>query len=165
MKMFVRRRPPAGFTLLELMITLAIIALLASVASPLAELTSRRAKEQELRVALRTIRSALDRYKQDADEGRIAVDKTKDTGYPHSLTDLVAGVPDQRSPERDKKVYYLRTLPADPMALDNGANPESTWATRSYASPPDNPAPGNDVFDVHSKSTRRGLNGAPYSNW
>lgn len=165
MKMRVRRRNLVGFTLLELMVTLAIIALLASIASPLAELTSRRAKEQELRVALRKIRSALDRFKQDADEGRVVVDKTKDSGYPHSLNELVAGVSDQRSPEREKKIYYLRSIPADPMASDTGVSAESTWALRSYASPPDNPAPGKDVFDVHSKSTRPGLNGVPYPNW
>jgi general secretion pathway protein G len=145
-----------GFTLIELMITLAILALLASVALPLAEVTVQRNKEQDLRIALRQVREAIDSYKRAADEGRI--EKAPDTtGYPPSLAVLVDGVKDKVKND-ESKIYFLRRVPADPMGGEE-------WGLRSYASPATDPKPGKDVFDVHSKSEMAGLNGVPYKEW
>jgi len=151
-----------GFTLVELVITVAIISLLATAALPAAELAARRAKEQELSRALRQVRDAIDAYKQAADEGRIEK-KVGDSGYPKQLEDLVAGVDDRKS-TRKAKIYFLRRLPRDPFA-DVEMAPSATWGKRSYASPPDDPKAGDDVYDVYSLSGATGLNGRPYREW
>lgn len=153
-----------GFTLIELMITVAIIGLLALGVAPLAKLGVQRAKETELRAALREIRSAIDDYKDAADGGRIKKDADK-TGYPPSLELLAQGVEDQKSPDHAKMIYFLRRIPRDPMNPDSTLPPEKTWGLRSYASPPDSPAPGDDVYDVYSQSPRVGLDGTPYRSW
>jgi general secretion pathway protein G len=152
-----------GFTLVELMITLAIVGLLASVALPLAELTVQRNKEHELRHALREIRTALDAYKQAVAEGHIAR-TLNDTGYPPSLSVLMEGVPDASSPDK-KMLYFLRRIPRDPMFDDPTRTNEESWGKRSYASSAEAPEEGNDVFDVYSLSSAVGLNGVPYREW
>lgn len=153
----------SGFTLIELVITVAIIAILASAAMPLNELVVQRSKEQDLRRALRDIREAIDAYKQASDEGRIAK-RADASGYPRRLEDLMAGVEDQKSPRKDR-IYFLRRLPRDPFAADPGLTAAGTWAKRSYASPPDDPKEGEDVFDVYSLASGVGLNGQPYREW
>lgn len=153
----------SGFTFVELIMTLAIMSVLALVAVPTARMTIQHEKERELRRALIQIREALDAYKRASDTGRIAL-KIGESGYPKSLDDLVDGVPDQRSPGR-QNLYFLRALPRDPMSSDVHAKASQTWALRSYASPPDEPAEGDDVFDVFSKSDEIGLNGVPYRQW
>ena len=145
-----------GFTLIELMITVTIVALLASVALPLAELASQRGREQELRHALREVRDAIDAYKRASDEG--VIERPADrTGYPPTLAALVEGVADKRQPDAPK-IYFLRRLPRDPMSGED-------WGLRSYASSPGEPQPGKDVFDVYSPSAAVGLNGIAYKNW
>jgi general secretion pathway protein G len=145
-----------GFTLIELLITVTIVALLASVALPLAELASQRSKEQDLRVALRNIREAIDAYKRAADDG--IVDRPVDrTGYPPTLASLVEGATDKRKPDAPK-LYFLRRLPRDPMTGED-------WGLRSYASTATEPAAGKDVYDVFSRSEGVGLNGVPYREW
>jgi general secretion pathway protein G len=154
-----RRR---GFTLIELLITVAVLGLLAQSAMSFADLAVKRSHEQELRTALRQLRSAIDAYKQMADAKRIAV-AADESGYPRSLAELTEGIPDLRS-VKGARHYFLRSLPRDPMA-DPTLPAAATWGLRSYASEPDNPQSGRDVFDVSSRSTRIGLNGRPYSTW
>lgn len=156
-------RRVSGFTFIELLVTLAIIATLASITLPLAELTAQRQKEKDLGRALIDIRSALDAYKLASDEGRI-VRRAGDAGYPRSLSELVEGVEDAKDPAR-RKIYFLRRIPRDPTFEDRAADAAATWGKRSYASPPDKPQEGADVFDVFSKSSGTGLNGIAYREW
>jgi general secretion pathway protein G len=133
------------------------------VALPLNELTAQRAKEQDLRRALREIREAVDVYKQASDDGRIEK-RVGESGYPKRLQDLVEGVEDQKAP-RKEKIYFLRRIPRDPFATDPVLTAPETWGKRSYASPPDDPKEGDDVFDVYSLAKGRGINGRPYREW
>lgn len=157
-----KRTSSHGFTLVELVVNVAIVGLLATVTLPLAQLTVQRHKEQELRVALRQIREAIDAYKKAADEGRI-VRKADESGYPRTLSVLVTGVEDAKRLDR-RKIYFLRRLPRDPFA-DGAADPADTWGKRSYASPPEAPSEGADIYDVYSLATGTGLNGIPYRSW
>lgn len=154
-----------GFTLIEMVVTLALVGILASTALPLYEVTVTRQKEAELRLALRTIRNALDAYKAAADSGQIAKEAL-DSGYPPSLELLVNGVDLKNAPPgAPARIYFLRHIPIDPFSPDPALSASQQWATRSYASPPDDPQPGADVFDVASTSTRVGSNGVPYGQW
>jgi general secretion pathway protein G len=156
-----------GFTLIELVVTVALVGLLASVAVPMAEVALQRSKERELRDALQLIRGAIDAYKQAVDDGQILSDAQK-SGYPPSLEVLVEGVDDAKSAKKGQKIYFLRRLPRDPLAADldqNGQPALAVWGKRSYASPPDAPSEGSDVFDVYSMSAGTGLNGIPYRQW
>jgi general secretion pathway protein G len=153
-----------GFTLIELVITVAIVAILATGLVPLAQVTAQRAKEQELRSALREIRTAIDAYKKASEENRIER-KADASAYPPKLEVLEQGVKDAKSPEANKKIYFLRRIPRDPFAEDASAAAAKTWGLRSYASPADDPQPGDDVFDVYSLSKLKGLNGVPYKDW
>jgi len=152
-----------GFTLIEMLVTVAIVALLASVALPLAEVAVQRNKEQSLRQSLHEIRKAIDAYKQAVDEGRI-VKAADESGYPPTLQILVEGVADSKSPVA-RKLYFLRRIPPDPLAENPSAHPEASWGKRSYESPHDAPKEGKDVFDVYSLSAGTGLNGVPYREW
>lgn len=151
-----------GFTLIEVVVTLAIIGLLASMAAPLGETLVRRGKEQELRASLYQLRDAIDAYKRAADAGRIEKSATA-SGYPPSLQVLVDGVRDVRS-AKGARLYFLRRIPRDPFA-DARREPDEQWGLRSYASPASDPREGEDVFDVYSLARGKGLNGIAYREW
>lgn len=158
-----RRRVTPGFSLIELMVTMAILALLASVAVPFAQLVQQRQKETELRDALRHIRTAIDQYKQAVKDGRVAA-AADESGYPPNLDALWKGVPDKTKPDASQ-LYFLRRLPRDPFHAEPSASAAETWGLRSYNSPPDAPESGDDVYDVYSLSSKTGLNGQPYREW
>lgn len=152
-----------GFTLVELIIVMAIMAILASSAMPLYELNVQREKEQDLRTGLRQIREAIDAYKRAVNEGRVAR-KADESDYPRRLEDLIEGVPDVKDPAK-RNIYFLRRLPRDPMSTDPALSNVDTWGKRAYESPPDHPQEGDDVFDVYSRSRKTGLNGISYDKW
>lgn len=155
-----RRR---GFTLVEMLAVVTIVGILAAAAQPLALWVHKRQREAELRQALRTLRGGLDAYFQATKEGRITL-KVGDSGYPPDLDVLVRGVPDARDPQRKRRIYFLRSLPRDPMA-DPALPAAETWALRSYDSPPESPSAGRDVFDVHSRAPGVALDGSRYQDW
>jgi len=152
-----------GFTLIELVITLAIIGLLTTAALPLAQLVAQREKEAQLREALRDIRTAIDAYRTAAQGGHIQQEPGA-TGYPPDLKSLYAGVEDQAS-EKKVNLYFLRRIPRDPFFPDGAVPAEETWGLRSYQSSPDDPQPGDDVYDVYSLARGTGLSGVPYHDW
>ncbi len=153
----------SGFSYIEIVFTVAIFALLAAAATPYLENTILRNKEKMLREHLREIRSAIDTYKQAYDKGSIK-QKLGSNGYPKSLSILAEGVTDIKSPNKTK-LRFLRKIPADPMYSGRPTRPENTWGLRSYDSEADDPQAGDDVYDVYSTSTQKGLNGIHYNEW
>lgn len=146
-----------GFTLLEMIATMAIMLILAGAALPLARIHAQRLKEEQLRSDLREIRTAIDHYKDLSDQGLIPVEP--DTfGYPPDLETLVNGVPLKGL--EDVKYKLLRRIPVDPMT----GQPD--WALRSVQDDPDTEMwGGQNVYDVHSSSTGTALDGTNYSSW
>lgn len=154
---------PAGFTLIEMVITVTVIGILALGATPLLEMTAKRQREIELRTALRDIRNAIDGYRRAFDDGKIER-KSGESGYPPHLESLVQGVTNIQDPSGGK-LYFLRRLPRDPLNSDTSLPAAASWGKRSYASPHDAPLEGRDVFDIYSLATESGLNGVPYREW
>jgi general secretion pathway protein G len=146
--------PESGLTLVELIICVAIVAILASAAIPIARFQVKREKERELRRDLWEMRDAIDRYKDAADKGAMQI-KADSLGYPPDLETLVNGVDIQ-----DKKVKFLRRIPTDPMTGT------ADWGLRSNQDDADSDSfGGQNVFDVHTKSTGTALDGTKYSTW
>ena len=147
-------RSEAGLTLIELIITVAIVGILATAALPVARFQVKRNKERELRRDLWEMRDAIDRYKDAADRGGIQI-KIDTLGYPPDLQTLVDGVDVQ-----DKKVRFLRHIPIDPMTGT------ADWGLRSNQDDPDSDSwGGQNVFDVHTKSYGTALDGSKYNTW
>ena len=152
-----------GFTLIEVVITVAIVSLLATAIFPLAELAVQRNREEQLRDALRQVRTAIDAYKEAADQGQVELEVGA-SGFPPTLDVLVDGVVDVSDPNLSL-MYFLRRIPRDPLYPDQSVAPAATWGLRSYESSADDPQPGEDVFDIYSLSRREGLNGIAYREW
>jgi general secretion pathway protein G len=157
------RRRIGGFTLIELLVTMTLLSIIAGAALPLTQRLAMRNQEAALRDGLREIRAALDAYKRATDEGKIEK-PLAGSGFPPNLTVLVTGVADRTAAD-GKRLVFLRRIPRDPFFPDPAAPAENTWGLRSYAAPADAPQPGDDVFDVYSLNTGRGLNGQPYREW
>ncbi|MDP2369379.1 type II secretion system protein [Rhodoferax sp.] len=158
-----RRIGAAGFTMVELLVVMAILGILAAAVMPLGETLLKAQRERELRQSLWDIRNAIDEYQRAMSAGGAPL-PIGVSGYPSSLQVLVQGVPDPRAQAGSQTLYFLRRLPRDPMA-DPALPAEQTWRLRSYASPPDQPRPGADVYDVSSSSDALSLDGTPYSKW
>lgn len=150
-----------AFTLVELLVVMAVLGILAMAALPLAEVSVERDREHELRRNLWQIRDAIDAYKRAVDAGTIAVGAGS-SGYPPSLQALVDGVPNPKTSGQPQ--FFLRRVPRDPFA-DEATPAEKTWGLRSYASGPDQPRAGADVYDVYSRSGNVGLNGVALKDW
>jgi general secretion pathway protein G len=144
----------AGLTLIELIVTVAILALLASAAVPVARWNIKRIKERELRSDLWEMRRAIDKYKDVADKGGIQT-KVESDNYPPDLDTLVKGVE-----VKGKKMRFLRRIPFDPMTG------KADWGLRSEQDDPNSDSfGGQNVFDVYSKSQGTALNGTKYAQW
>lgn len=154
-----RRRTQSGLSLVELIVAFSILALLSTMAVPLARYKVRRDKERELRWALREMHTAIDKYKDASDMGKLgAPAKQGSDGYPETLEVLVEGVKMQG--ETDKKIRFLRKIPRDPFTG------KSEWGLRSTQDDPDATSwGGQNVFSVYSRTTEKAANGTPYSEW
>lgn len=146
-----------GFSLVELIVTVAIVSILVGLALPLTRNTIKREREVALRQALREIRTAIDKFKESSDRGLIQV-KLGTEGYPESLDILVDGVPQIGAV--DKKLKFLRRIPADPMTNS------MEWGKRAYQDDPDSSSfGGQNIFDVYTKSQGIALDGTNYKDW
>lgn len=163
----IRKRRQPGFTLLEMVVTLSILALLTAVAIPVIETSVKREKEIQLQQSLRMIRQAIDEYKKLADEKKIKVDPDS-FGYPPDLETLVKGVEVEqevtdesgRKTTRKVLVRFLRKIPLDPMTNSYD------WGLRSYQDKPDSDTWGGDnVYDVYTRSQGKALDGTKYRDW
>lgn len=153
-----RRKHQRGMTLVELIVSFTILALLTTMAVPLARYRVRRDRERELRYALREMRTAIDRYKDLADRGQLGTLSVDSDGYPETLDMLVEGV--KPSGSVDKKIRFLRRIPRDPMT--NGYE----WGMRSTRDDPKSTSwGGGNVFDVFTKSMDKAGDGTAYSEW
>jgi general secretion pathway protein G len=147
-------RRQRGLTLVELIVTVAILGILASAAVPMIRIQVQRQKERELRYDLWQLRDAIDRYKDAADRGGFMT-KIDSNNYPPDLDELVKGVDIQ-----SKKVRFLRRIPVDPMTG------KAEWGLHSMQDDPKSDSyGGQSVFDVYSKSTGTALDGTKYSDW
>ncbi|MBC7786769.1 MAG: type II secretion system protein [Methylophilaceae bacterium] len=159
-------RQITGFTLIELVVTVTIVAILGSAIFPMMQLNIKRAKESELRADLRQMREAIDVYKKAVDDGKIKK-SIEQSGYPPNLEVLVNGINDEKNFNK-KKIKFLRRIPVDPMrdsVANNRIDAADGWGLRSYQSEASNPSSGDDVYDIYSLSNGIGINGIPYAQW
>jgi len=151
------RHAQRGFTLLEMAVTATVLLILASAAIPMAKNGVRRQKELELQRDLRTMRDALDAYKQMADQKKIKLPPAENNGYPESLEILVEGAPTDKA---SVKIRFLRRIPIDPFTG------KAEWGLRSITDDPNSSSwGGGNVYDVYSQAPGTGSNGIPYREW
>jgi general secretion pathway protein G len=166
MPLAILRHNRKGLSLIELLIAMAILAILAAAVLPMAELTVKRTKELELQRALRDLREAIDAWKDDYDRAKTEkkiITAIDETGYPESLQSLIDG--SDWGGLFPFKRRYLRAIPRDPFAPAEDL-PEDHWELRSYEDDPDSTSwGGKDIFDVHSRSDQLAINGTPYNTW
>jgi len=144
--------------MVELIVTFTILLVLSTMAVPLARYKIRREREMALREALKEMRTAIDKYKDDADSGKLGQTKLDTYGYPESLDVLVDGV--KMAGTVDTKKRYLRRIPKDPFT------DKREWGVRSMQDDPTSSSwGGQNVFDVYTKSTEKAPDGTPYSEW
>jgi general secretion pathway protein G len=150
-----------GYTFVELLIVITILLILASAVLPLAQVTSQRTREAELRRSLREVRTALDKFKDAVDTGQIPMTELRpgSEGYPPDLETLVEGV-SAAGDASGRKLKYLRRIPMDPMTNS------MEWGLRAYQDKPDATSwGGQNVFDVYTKSGSTALDGSKYRDW
>ena len=150
-----------GYTFVELLIVVTVLMILASAVLPLAQVTSQRQREAELRRNLRELRTAIDKFKDSVDTGLIPTTELRpdNEGYPPDLDKLVDGVAIAND-ATGRKLKFLRRIPIDPMTND------TEWGLRSYQDKPDSTSWGGpNVFDVYSKSGGTALDGTKYRDW
>jgi general secretion pathway protein G len=141
-------------TLVELIVAIAIMAILATGVLPISRNVVKREREKELRAALWQMRDAIDRYKDAADRNLLQI-KLDSNGYPPDLDELVKGVDVQ-----GKKIRFLRHIPMDPMTHSK------EWGLRSMQDDPTSDSwGGQSVFDVYTKSPGTALDGTKYKDW
>ena len=158
-----QRRLSAGFTIIELLVVMAILGILSIAVMPLSEMLVTSQKERELKQALWEIRGAIDEYKKVATSVENNA-PNNEVGYPPNLQILVDGIKHPKPDAGGRHVYFLRTLPRDPFA-DRALAADKTWRLRSFTSPAENPEPGAEVYDVHSSSDAIALDGSSYAKW
>jgi general secretion pathway protein G len=154
-------RGARGFSMIELMAVLGILAVLVWASLPLAEASRERERERELQRALWQIRDAIDAYKRLSDNSAVPR-PPEQSGYPPTLAALVQGVPNPK--DGNRLVYFLRSVPRDPFAPPD-IPADQTWGLRSFQSPTEAPVAGADVYDVYSRAPGKGLNGVPFRAW
>ncbi|WP_457356456.1 prepilin-type N-terminal cleavage/methylation domain-containing protein [Roseateles sp. P5_D6] len=157
------RRSTQGFTVVELLVVLTVMAVLASMAMPLARITVQREREQELKIALREIRAAIDAYQMVLAGSSSGVMEGVSV-CPPSLTALTQLTADTRPGAGGQMIRFLRRVPRDPFA-DPKLSAEQTWGMRSYLSEANAPKAGADVYDVYSLSTQQALDGTWLKDW
>jgi general secretion pathway protein G len=151
-------RSERGLTYLEVMITIAILLVLAAASLPVARTAIKRQKELELRSALREMRTAIDTFKKYSDAGLIQQEGLETEGYPKDLESMVEGVTQVGA--IDKKLRFLRRIPKDPMTNT------TDWGLRSLQDDPNSLSWGRqNVFDVYTTSESMGLDGTAYNTW
>ena len=147
-----------GLTFIELVISLTILAVLASAVIPTSQKMVKRRKETELKLSLLEMREAIDRFKRAHEDGLIMVRDVDQHGYPADFDELIEGVPLKK--DNTKTIRFLRKIPVDPMTG------EAEWGKRSLQDDPDDSAwGGENLFDVYSKSDGIALDETEYTNW
>ena len=154
----IRRNDQTGVTLVELLVTIAVMSILAGALIPITKFAVKRQKELELRRDLRTMRQAIDLYKKFCDTGVIQKSGVDSECYPPDLDTLMEGV--EKTGALGQKIKFLRRIPIDPMMKSKD------WGLRSYQDEPDSTSWGHEnVYDVYTTATGKGLDGTQYKDW
>jgi general secretion pathway protein G len=158
-----RSKTQAGLTLVELIVAFSILLILSTMAVPLARYQIRREREKALLYSLREIRTAIDKYKDMCDQGKIAAGDADAYCYPATMQILVDGAKLQNTLSgngQTGKYKFLRRIPRDPFTGD------TEWGMRSMQDEPTSMSwGGQNLFDVYTKTQDKTPDGKPYSEW